>query len=86
MGANLRSAIITDFLSADSDYINCQYIFEELKDEFKDLNPYLVSGQGIWKMGTGGTTELITNESTLSVTEKLMIGETRLIIGTRGIL
>ncbi|OIP53569.1 hypothetical protein AUK10_02260 [Candidatus Gracilibacteria bacterium CG2_30_37_12] len=86
LGSELRSTIITDFLSADSDYINCQYIFEELKTEFSDLNPYLISGQGIWKIGANGETELLLNETTLSVTEKLMKGEIRLLIGTRGIL
>ncbi len=86
LGENLRAAIITDFLSAESDYINCEYVFDAIIGEFADLNPYLVSGQGIWKIGPDGKRIPVTTETILSVTKKLTAGETKLVIGTRGIL
>lgn len=84
MGDSLRVAIITDFLDVESDWINGHFIFDELAKSHADLNPYLVSGQWIWKLENGIKTE--TNETILSVTEKLTRWETKLVIGTRGIL
>jgi restriction endonuclease len=82
---NLRSVIITDFLDAESDWINCHAIFDEVSKDFSHLNPYIVSGQGIWKYKNGGKI-LCEDETILTVTEKLSRGETKLLIGTRGIL
>ncbi len=84
MKNNLRVAIITDFLDVESDWINGHFIFDELTKSHASLNPYLVSGQWIWKLENWIKIE--TNETILSVTEKLTKWETKLVIGTRGIL
>ena len=39
-------------------------------EKYASLNPYLVSGQGIWKITDGQKREMI-DETILSVTEKL---------------
>ena len=85
LGKSLRLAIITDFLDVESDWINAHYIFDEVAKKYKHLNPYLVSGQGIWKMQNGQKI-LAEDESILSVTEKLTKWETQVVIGTRWIL
>ncbi|GAB0174764.1 MAG: hypothetical protein HHAS10_06430 [Candidatus Altimarinota bacterium] len=85
LSKDLKCAIITDFLDAESDWINCHSIFDELTKDFSHLCPYIVSGKGIWKYENGEKTQC-PNETILSVTAKLMRGDTRLVIGTRGIL
>ncbi len=70
MGNSLRVAIITDFLDVESDWINGHYIFDELIKKYAHLNPYLVSGQGIWKIENNQKI-VAENETILSVTEKL---------------
>lgn len=82
---NLRVAIISDFLDVESDWINAHFIFDEVTKKHPELNPYLVSGQGIWQLINDVKTQL-QDETILSVTEKLTRWETKLIIGTRGIL
>lgn len=86
LGDKMKCAIITDFLSAESDYINCEYIFDEIINDFSDLNPYLLSWQWIYKIWTSWARELVKNETILSITQKLTSGETKLVIGTRWIL
>lgn len=85
LGENLRCAIITDFLDAESDWINCHSIFESISKDYSHLSPYIVSGQGIWKL-ENWVKCLTQNETILSVTEKLMRWEIKLVIGTRWIL
>ncbi len=70
MGDSLRVAIITDFLDMESDWINGHYIFDAVSRKYAHLNPYLVSGQGIWKIENNKKI-LAENETILSVTEKL---------------
>jgi superfamily II DNA or RNA helicase len=82
---SLRVAVITDFLDVESDWINGHFIFDELAKSQENLNPYLVSGQWIWKLENGTKVQAV-NETILSVTEKLTKWETKLVIGTRGIL
>ena len=67
---DLRVAIITDFLDVESEWINGHLIFDEVSKKYASLNPYLVSGQGIWKIINGQKREMI-DETILSVTEKL---------------
>lgn len=85
IGESLRVAVITDFLDVESDWINGHYIFDEVIKKYGYLNPYLVSGQGIWRIENNIKT-LVENETILSVTEKLAKWETKIVIGTRGIL
>lgn len=83
---NLKCAIITDFLSQESDYINCEYIFEELLNEYKNLNPYLVSGQWIWKIWQDWNKMQVLDETIVWITKKLELWEAKLLIWTRWIL
>lgn len=81
---HLRCAIITDFLDVDSDWINGHSIFNELIKTHSKLDPYLISGQWIWRLEKWE--KILTNETILSATERLSRWEIKLIIGTRGIL
>ncbi len=85
LSKDLRVAIITDFLDVESDWINGHFIFDEVSKSFAELNPYLVSGQWIWKL-ENGVKILSEDETILSVTERLSSGETKLVIWTRWIL
>lgn len=70
LGDSLKCAIITDFLDVESDWINCHAIFDAISGSHDHLNPYIVSGQGIWRLEKGVKT-LAPEESILTVTEKL---------------
>ena len=80
----LKCAIITDFLEERNDFLSCKYILKSLI-EYKNLNPILVSGQGIWKLWKDSElVELDTN--ILEVTQLLTSWKTKLLIWTRWIL
>jgi superfamily II DNA or RNA helicase len=85
LGDSLKCAIITDFLDVESDWINCHAIFDAISGSHDHLNPYIVSGQGIWRLENGAKV-LAPEESILTVTEKLQKWEIKVVIGTRGIL
>jgi superfamily II DNA or RNA helicase len=85
LGDNLKCAIITDFLDVESDWINCHAIFDAVSESFGHLSPYIVSGQGIWKLEKWAKV-LAPEETILTVTEKLQKWEIKMVIGTRGIL
>lgn len=85
LGDSLKCAIITDFLDVESDLINCHAIFDAISGSHDHLNPYIVSGQGIWRLENGAKV-LAPEESILTVTEKLQKWEINVVIGTRGIL
>jgi superfamily II DNA or RNA helicase len=84
--SGLKCAIIVDFLDKnESKWISGKDIIESCIEKYNHLNPYLVSGQWIWKIENSEIQE-VQDESILSITEKLRNGSIQLIIGTRGIL
>ncbi|PIE85506.1 hypothetical protein CSA08_01690 [Candidatus Gracilibacteria bacterium] len=84
LGEDLKVAIITDFLEEKDEILTCKYLLKNLK-EYKNLNPILISGQGTWKYDNFGNIIKI-EKNIIEVTSLLESGETKLLIGTRGIL
>ena len=82
--SDLKCAIITDYLEDREGIINCKYILKELY-EYKDLNPILVSWQGIWELNNFWELEKI-DTNILEVTRNFESWKTNLIIWTRWIL